>query len=158
MVTIAYADEVTAYKNKLMQQICTDDGIVQMMRLSGETTSGKDMRYKKIFPWAYVPDTALTAEKYICFDIRGLPATSGVTRASEILIFTFTHQTLMRTNDGVFPDLLSAKINHILNGSVDYGLNRVELKSSDPFSPISDYHGRRDVYYVKDFNRLCGDI
>ena len=50
-------------------------------------------------------------------------------------------------------DVLCDKIDWLMNGSLDLGFDKVELKRCPTFEPADGYHGRMLEYYVEGWNR-----
>lgn len=155
MVIIANFEEFTTYKNTLMKAICTSDNIVELLKLDTDkkNITGKEMRYSRIFPYNYVPLTTEHATTYICFTVTAPNIKDGVISELRLTIYVFTHQDIMRTENGMRTDLLISEIDKLLNGSTEYGLGRVAPKMCDVMQvPCRGYSGLFSVYSVKDFN------
>lgn len=155
MVIIANFEEFTTYKNTLMKAICTSNNIVELLKLDTDKNdiTGKEMRYSRIFPYNYVPLTTEHATTYICFTVTAPNIKDGVISELRLTIYVFTHQDIMRTENGMRTDLLISEIDKLLNGSTEYGLGRVAPKMCDVMQvPCRGYSGLFSVYSVKDFN------
>ena len=155
---MAHLEEFTAYKQTLMEALCTNESIVGLLKLDGdpENISGRDMRYDRIFPYNYVPLTTERATTFICFSVVAPRVKSGVISTLKLIVWVFTHQNLMKTKNGMRTDLLVSEIDKILNGSSKYGFGKVELQSCDIMQPPSEgYVGLCSVYTVDEFNRGC---
>ena len=155
---MAHLEEFTTYKQTLMQALCTNENIVDLLKLDGDSESitGREMRYKRIFPYNYVPLTTEKATTFICFSVVAPRVKSGVISTLKLIVWVFTHQNLMKTKDGMRTDLLVSEIDKILNGSNKYGLGRVELQSCDIMQvPCEGYVGLCSVYTVDEYNRGC---
>jgi len=152
---MANLEEFTTYKQTLMQAICTSDKIVELIKLDTDpqNVTGKDLRYKRIFPYNYVPLTTEIAQTFICFTVTAPNVKDDLISELRLSVFVFTHQDLMRTDKGMRTDLLVSEIDKLLNGSTEYGLGRVSLKMCDVMQvPCKGYSGLCSVYAVKDFN------
>ena len=152
---MANLEEFTEYKNKLMQAICTSSTIVNLLKLDTDSVSitGRDMRYQRIYPYNYVPQTIEVAQTFICFTVTAPNVRDDLITELRLTIYVFTHQDLMRTENGMRTDLLVAEIDKLLNGSTKYGLGKVSLKGCDVMQPPAQgYSGLYSVYSVKDFN------
>lgn len=156
---MANLEEFTRYKQTLMKAICTSDEIVDLLRLDTDpkTITGKDMRYTRIFPYNYVPLVTENANTYICFTVTAPNVRNDVISELCLTVYVFTHQDIMRTDNGMRTDLLASEIDKLLNGSTKYGLGKVSLRTCDVLQvPVRGYAGLFSVYYVKEFNNnLC---
>lgn len=157
---MANLEEFTTYKQTLMKAICTSDAIVELMKLDSDpqTITGRDMRYKRIYPYNYVPLTIETAQTFICFTVTAPNVKDNLITELRLTVYVFTHQDLMRTDTGMRTDLLVSEIDKLLNRSIEYGLGKVTLKMCDVMQvPCQGYSGLFSVYTVKDFNySICG--
>lgn len=152
---MANLEEFTEYKQTLMKAICTSDTIVDLMKLETDPVdiTGRDMRYKRIFPYNYVPYTIEHAQTFICFTVTAPNVRDNLIAELRLTVYVFTHQDIMRTDKGVRTDLLVSEIDKLLNGSTKYGLGKVSLKACDVMQvPARGYSGLYSVYSVKDFN------
>ena len=142
-----------------MKAICTSDRIVELLKLNTDPVGiqGRDMRYKRIFPYNYVPYTIETAQTFICFTVTAPNVKDNLIAELRLTVYVFTHQDIMRTDSGVRTDLLVSEIDKLLNGSTKYGLGKVSLRACDVMQvPAQGYSGLYSVYTVKDFStNIC---
>lgn len=157
---MANLEEFTSYKQTLMQALCTSEPIVKLLTLDTDPPdiTGRDLRYKRIFPYNYVPLTTEVATTFICFTVTAPNVKDNLISNLYLTVYVFTHQDIMRTSNGMRTDLLVSEIDKILNGSTSYGLGKVSLKACDVMTvPARGYCGLYSVYTVKDFNTsICG--
>ena len=156
---MANLEEFTEYKQTLMKAICTSDRIVELLKLNTDPVGiqWRDMRYKRIFPYNYVPYTIETAQTFICFTVTAPNVKDNLIAELRLTVYVFTHQDIMRTDSGVRTDLLVSEIDKLLNGSTKYGLGKVSLRACDVMQvPAQGYSGLYSVYTVKDFStNIC---
>lgn len=157
---MANLEEFTTYKQTLMKAICTSSRITELMKIETDpvTITGKDMRYKRIFPYNYVPPVTEHAQSFICFTVTAPNVRDELITELRLTVYVFSHQDIMRTENGIRTDLLISEVDKLLNGSTKYGLGKVSLKMCDVMQvPCQGYSGLFAVYSVKDFSRsLCG--
>lgn len=151
-------EEFYNYKNRLMQDLCSDAAIVKLVTLEDNpTVPATNLIYDQVFPYQYVPETEEEGRTFICFDVDILSAPNKTFYYPALYVWGFTHKSKFRTPDGkILIDQLSVEINRILNGNRFYGLGDLRLDSVLRFSPNKDYLGRALTYLSKDFNRLSG--
>ena len=53
-----------------MKRLCLNSKIQSLILLSESQNHGKEMVYKYIFPYAFVPDTVTNSSTFICFDLE----------------------------------------------------------------------------------------
>lgn len=154
---MANLEEFTTYKQTLMKAICTSEPIVKLLKsdLDDESITGRDMRYSRIFPYNYVPLTIERATTFVCFTVTAPNVRNDYISDLYLSVYVFTHQDIMRTENGMRTDLLVSEIDKLLNGSTDYGLGKVSLQSCDVMAvPCRGYSGLCTIYKVKDFNNI----
>lgn len=156
---MANLEELTLYKSRLMQSFCSSKELASYLAVEGEPTLfGKDLSYKRVFPYSHVPQIKDEARSFICFDIEVPMVKNDIIKTIQINVYIISHQNLMRLPDGggMRIDVMASEVDKILNGSSDYGLGTVELISLRSFNPITGYYGRELKYRVLDINRsLC---
>lgn len=156
---MANLEELTLYKNKLMQSFCTSEKLPAYLVVEGEPALfGQDLPYNRVFPYAHVPQVKDEARSFICFEIEVPTVKNDIIKTIQINIYVISHQNLMRLPDGggMRIDAMASEVDKILNGSSEYGLGTVELMSLRSFNPITGYYGRELKYKVLDINRsLC---
>lgn len=155
---MAHLKEITKYKNKIMEAICTNQEIVNLLKQDTDTSdiTGKDMRYKRIFPYNYVPLVAEQAQTFVCFAVIAPVITKELIIDYKLVFWVFTHQDLMRTPNGMRTDLIVSEIDKMLNGNTKYGLGKVKLVCLDIMNvPSRGYSGLYMEYNIQDLGRGC---
>lgn len=156
---MANLEELTLYKNKLMQSFCTSKELASYLMVEGEPVLfGQNLPYNRVFPYAHVPQVKDEARSFICFEFEVPTVKNNIIKTIQINVYAISHQNLMRLPDGggMRIDAMASEVDKILNGSSDYGLGTVELMSLRSFNPITGYYGRELKYKVLDINRsLC---
>ena len=149
-------NEFFDYKNKLMEDICSNAEIVKLITDNEHSpVPNKSLPYSRVFPYEFVPETVDDGQTFICFDVDIADVVNKTFYIPVVYIWVFTHKSKLRLLEGgVRIDKITSELSKILNGSRYYGLGELNLKSVSRFSPITDYQGRASVYYAKDFNNL----
>ena len=144
------------YKNRLMQDLLTDEDITSLIDPDGNAKDSYDLAYSQVFPYEYIPDTVDHGKTFICFDVDIQEASANRTFLSPILyIWVFTHKSRMRLPEGgVRIDNLCVKICERINGSLDYGLGELKLYAVKRFAPMTDFNGKLITFHAKDFNKI----
>lgn len=156
-------EEFYDYKNRLVQQLCSDPDVVRLVTGNSDAAvPNYEMPYTQIFPYEFVPETIEDGKTFICIEVDVSSVPNKTYYIPVIYVWIFTHKSRMRveTDRGgaVLVDVLSAKINDLLNGSRYYGLGTLELDSSEHFKPATDFLGRALIYTACEFNRPKGRI
>ena len=149
-------DEFFNYKNQLVNDLITNERIVQLLSDNGEVRcKSEQLIYSQVFPYEYVPDTIVHGQTFICCDVDIQEADSKTFLRPVLYIWVFTHKSKMRLPEGgVRVDKLCSEIAKKINGSRYYGLGELGLSSCRRFAPISDYQGKVLTFKTRDFNRM----
>lgn len=147
--------ELYDYKNKLMEDILTNESIIGLIDDGLTVADADDLRYNQVFPYEFVPETVEYGKTYICFDVDILNVENKTYLHPVIYVWVFTHKSKMRApGGGVRVDNLVSEIAKVLNGSRYYGLGELDLRSVKRFAPMTDFQGKYMVFDARDYNRL----
>jgi len=149
-------NELYAYKNTLMELLCSDPAIVALVMDSEEADCpNKAMPYSRIFPYNHIPDVTKEAMTYVCFDVEIKRVPNKTILYPDVYVWAFCHKSLMRLagGGGVRPDKLVCEIHHVLSGSPCLGAGPLELAGLSSVSPIDGHWGKLLHYTTVDFNR-----
>lgn len=149
-----YLEDVPKYRDTIVQQLLQSDKIVHLLG-ADENFSRKpaDMVYRYLYPYGRIIDKTDKAGNYLCFDLIAPRVIDRAFIDFRIYFWIISHDRWMQTPKGLASDLLSIEIEHIMNGSKDFGLGRVALTGWDSFNPAEGFHGRSLIYRTVDFNR-----
>lgn len=151
---MALLKELTDYRKTIMKALCSDQKIVDLItNTTNATVPNRNLMYKQIFPYAYTPDVNKETSTFIDFRVGSSVIINKTYKEMEITFYIFTHQSLMRTSDGLRPDKIAEALEELFNGSRGLGLGRVQLNGMEDISPTTDYHGIALQYTVLEFNR-----
>lgn len=146
-------DEFYNYKNQLMGDLLTNEKIVHLLNDKIEMKDARELAYTQVFPYEYMPDTVEHGKSFICFDVDIQRSMNKTFYMPTLYVWVFSHSSILRNDEGILPDMISAEIANILNGSRDYGLGELDLYSVKRFAPMTDYQGKVLTFYAEDFNR-----
>ena len=149
-----YLDEFFSYKNQFMEDIVTNDTIVQLIAPGTETENAGSLIYTQIFPYENIPETIEYAATFVCTDVDIVRSPGSTTYDLKMYVWVFSHESLMRLPEGgVRVDRLCHEIAKALDGSHYYGLGSLELVSARRFAPLSEYLGKVLVFEASDWHR-----
>lgn len=156
-------EEFFDYKNQLMEDLLTEPAIVRLLQDEPPEDDvnldpgARDLMYKQVFPYEYIPETVEHGRTYICADVDIEETENKTFLRAKLMIWVFTHSSLMRLpQGGVRVDKLCSEIDKKINGSRVYGLGELNFSSTKRFAIMTDYNGKVMTFYTKDFNRLSG--
>ena len=144
------------YKNKLMEDLLTNDDIVKLIDCDMDFDEATSLAYANVFPYEYIPDTVEQAKTFICFDVDIQESVNKTFLLPTIYVWVFSHKSKLRLPEGgVRTDKLASEIAKAINGSRFYGLGELDLYSVRRFAPVTDYQGKVMTFHAKDFNRVA---
>lgn len=147
-------DEFFDYKNQLMEDLLTDESIVNLINEEVSLKKASSLCYTQVFPFEYVPETVEVGKTFVCFDVDIQKALNKTYYMPTIYIWIFTHKSKLRLPEGgVRTDKLCSKIVGAINGSRKYGLGELDLYSVKRYAPMTDFQGKVITLYAQDFNR-----
>ena len=153
-MAVMQLDEFYDYKNRLMEDLLTNEEIVKLITEPGEVTDSASLVYKQVFPYEYVPQTIQEGKVFICCDVDIHDTVNKTYLTPVLYIWIFAHRSKLRLPEGgVRTDKICSEISKQINGSRFYGLGELNLSSVLRFAPISDYQGKVMKFVAKDFNR-----
>lgn len=156
---MANLNELSSAKSRLLQYFLSDQEFVDLVRgKENSPTPDLGLRYTSVFPYPYVDDTVTEQKVFVCFDIDVPRTFNNAIKEVQLSIWVFAHKALMLTPKGVLIDRLASCIDKMLNGSGEFGVSPLELKSVTRAGHFAkDFYGRTLTYTVKDINNWkCG--
>jgi hypothetical protein len=111
------------------------------------------VKYKNIFPYNFVPETAEETGVYVCYNVSVPRVYNKTFKALTIQFYVFCHQSVIKMKQGIRTDLIAEEIDGIFNGTMAIGLPRMALQSVEPLNPVEKYHGLEIIYFTEDWNR-----
>lgn len=154
-MVVMQLQEFFDYKNKLMEDLLTNEDIVRLIDDTVALQNADSLAYTQVFPCEYVPDTVQEGKTYICFDVDVQRTADKTFLSPTLFVWVFTHRSKLRLPEGgVRTDKLCSEICKAINGSRKYGLGELNLYSVKRFAPMTDFQGKVLTFYAKDFNRV----
>lgn len=151
---MALLKELTEYRSEIMKTLCSSQKIVDLLLdKSDSAIPDRSLMYKQIFPYAYTPEKTEDVTTYICFRIYVPEVMNKTVKKMGIVFYVFSHQDLIRTEDGLRPDLIAGEIENLFNGSLKLGVSRMAIEGLDDISPATGFHGIAIEYSTTEFNR-----
>lgn len=151
---MALLHELTEYRTKIMKCLCSDQEIVDLIRDKPDSPCpDRNLMYSHIYPYAYTPETTKETKTFICFRIYIPEVMNKTFKQMRLVFYVYSHQSHIRTSNGLRPDLIAERIENLFNGTMDLGVGRMKLTGTDDISPAPDFHGIALEYSVSEFNR-----
>lgn len=148
--------EISAYKRKIMKYLIADVELVGLLDPAHETEYPDELLYKKIFPFNRVPATEEEVSVYVTVmvDIPRVYDRNDIARSITVTIRIYAHESLMGVDgqDGDRTDLISVRIDEMLNESFDFGIGYMTLVSNTEHVLDSKHHYREIVFKTDALN------
>ena len=142
------------YKNRLMEDILTNDKIVPLLKDGVTTKNSSQLAYKQVFPCEYVPETVQDGQTFICFDVDIQNVVNKTYYNIVLYIWVFTHRSNIRSpHGGIRTDEICSEICNAINGSRLYGLGALDRYAWKRCAPMTDYQGKVMTFTASEFNR-----
>jgi len=143
------------YKNKLMEDLLTNERIVELVGEDVSLEDAKQLAYTQVFPCEYVPETAGVGKTFVCFDVDIQKSESKTFYAPYMYIWVFAHRSRLRLPEGgVRTDAICSEIAKAIDGSRYYGLGQMELYSVKRFAPMTDFNGKVMTFRMSEVKRF----
>lgn len=135
--------DVTKYKNKIMNKICSSPDIVTLINNPNITIDNSDeMKNVNAFSYMKIPNTSLAVKNYICFDFNAKSSSyNDLYKNVTINVACICHEGEINTMWGNRHDILGGVILETFNWSNILGL-QLELVSDVENILEKEYHVR----------------
>lgn len=148
--------EIGEFKLTLIRKLIGNDDVVRLLDPTGALEYPDDLIYTNIFPYDRVPKTEQDVNTYITVQVNvaSIPVKNDITRDLAIVVTIYSHEDLMyvKGSNSDRIDLLSAKIDEILNESNDFGIGYVQLESNTEHVLDSKHFYREVVFRTDSLN------
>ena len=142
--------EISEYKTKIMTHLLSDKELVSLLDEQGQFEYPDEMIYKRIYPYGRIPDTELETKTYITVmvNVPSLPKNNDVVRDVTVTLRVLSHESLMQVpgQNGTRIDLLSARVDKLLNESYDFGIGPIFLVYNNEFV-LDNTHFYRELKF-----------
>lgn len=142
--------EISEYKTKIMLHLLSDKELVSLLDTQGQFEYPDEMIYQRIFPYGRIPDTELETKTYITVmvDVPSLPKKNDLVRDVTVMLRVLSHESLMQVpgENGTRIDLLSARVDALLNESYDFGIGPIALVYNKEFV-LDNKHFYRELKF-----------
>ncbi len=143
------------YKSQLMKDLLTNESIVKLIDDELPFEHALSLEYSQVFPYEYVPETAVHGYTYICCEVDIQKALNKTYLLPTLYIWVFAHKSKLRLpQGGLRVDNLCSEIAEAINGSRFYGLGELDLYSVKRYAPMTDYQGKVMTFTATDYNHL----
>lgn len=153
-----YLEEYRQYRAIALKKLYTSQELIGLILNEAHTTiNGKALVFQNIFPYAFVPETTTETKTYVSMSIAVPRVRDKTYKSLSLWIYICMHTSLINTDRGLRYDLMAEVIDRMFNGSLDFGLGRLELRSVEDIAfQSSRYFGIALQYNAADFNRKNG--
>lgn len=151
---------ICEFKDKLMSLILSDQRVIDLIDdpVYNEAPA-TGLRYRKVIPYAFIPQTIDEASTLVCFEATVSEVNTDTVCDVNLYIWVITHISVAQTDYGVRADVLADRIDDLVNHMRGFGIGKVTPATRDPVTyslPNYDYICRQLTYLIKDFNFRYG--
>lgn len=143
-------------KDKAIECILSSQKIVDLLGDDEfKTAPAPGLLYKKVFPFARIPETIDIAAPYICCETNITNISSDTVCDVELMIFVTCHTSMIQGEFGTLVDMIADEIDNEINHKHGFGIGKVTPSERYPVGyvlPNYNYITRKVVYLFKDFN------
>lgn len=162
MVIIGLLYPARVCKDKVIERILSSQKIIDLLGDEEyQTAPAPGLLYKKVFPFARIPETTDIATPFICCETN-IPAINSDTVCDvELTIFVTCYTNAMRGEFGTIIDMIADEIDNEINHMRGFGIGKLTPATRFPVDytlPNYNYVSRKMVYLLKDFNFRHGGI
>lgn len=135
--------DVTKYKNKITNKLCSISDVVTLINNPDITQDNSDkMKDTHVFSYMKIPNTTMSVKNYICFDFNAKSSNyNELYKNINITIAAICHESEMKTVWGNRHDVMGGVILENFNWSNFIGLE-LELYSDTESILEKEYHVR----------------
>lgn len=154
--------ELESYKAKILNMIIRDEECVELIACrKGMQMPATNLVNDRIFMYDYVDETVKDQKVFICIEIDEGELGNIVSRYFDIHIYVVVHKALMDYTDdegrgGVRRDAICSRIDHLINGSPDFGFKKLEASYGGRIVFSNDFRAK-DLHYRALGKNLWGE-
>lgn len=150
------SEEISEFKIKIISHLLSDDETVELLDEQDEFKHPDDMIYERIYPFGRIPATEQEVKTYITvmIDVPSIGKRNDIVRDVTLSVRVLSHESLMRVRgkSGTRIDLLSARVDKLLNESYDFGVGYVSLVYNKEYVLDSKHFYRELKFTTMDVN------
>jgi len=156
--------QITDYAAKIMQAISSDKTCVSLLLNKAANNITEDDEDKvleeRVFDYQYVDETTTTTSAYIWVETEVRKVQNKHIKDMDVFVTVACHKDFMKLNPSIYrgyagnrKDNLIIAIDKLLNGSGDFGIGELSLRSCESIGGVNGYTAKQLRYEVPDFNR-----
>lgn len=154
--------ELESFKAKILNMIIRDPECVELISCKkGMKLPAAELVNDNIYMYDYIDDTVKDQKVFVCIEIDEGEIGNIVSRYFDIHIYVVVHKSLMDYVDddgrgGVRRDAICSRIDHLLNGSPDFGFGKLEASYGGRIVFSNDFRAK-DLHYRALGKNLWGE-
>ena len=171
---LGFLDEIPYIKNNLLLKLLSDEYLMKLVSDSYDVQiPALDLRFKQVYPWEDTIGTTEESKAFITFEMRGesIKDYSGKHRTDTkrvyLYVYCFCHEAINLVDDMVADrlglpddkrgsriDLMAARVDRLINGSVFSNWGRFQFDDQAILTPVGvNHHGKCNVYIAEIANQ-----
>ena len=159
---MARLKELNVYERFIMSKLCSNQRIVDVLLNTDKfavtdfvnyPVPNSDVKFRNIFPYAYVPDIAQDASVFVCYTVYASYVYNKTFKEISVAFHVFAEQSLIVLDETTRINAITEEIDEMFNQKLDIGLGRLDLYSVDQLYNLPNgYHGKTIRYVNSEWN------
>lgn len=149
MFGLSLKEQLKVYKESIMNELVKSENIVKAIVNTPEnfleipvTINPTSLIYQNIFPYKKIPKIEDEVKIYITIKLGGFkPYQQNTYKIGYIVFYVFTHDDLMKTDEGTRVDYIIGEIDEIFNGKKHIFANSLVFDGMDEIEFPNNYYG-----------------
>ena len=146
--------EISVYKNTILTKLIENENIVKAIgNINSDfldtpsITNPRELLFKNIFPFPYIPDAQEEQKCYITMKFK-LQRSGNMFKLGEIFLYVFAHQDILKTE---YPELrtdyILNELDEMFNETRDLGIGELQFGGMEDMK-FSSVHSGSFIKYV----------
>ncbi len=163
MAKLTHIDQLVDYNQRVVNKILTAQPVMALIAnapsLDMESEASAEWE-EHVLDHAWIDDTVQEAGAFVTVDVDIPEMSSGTIKEMRVYVEVLVSKTYMPLSPSLFKgckgnrrDNIVRQIDLLINGSYDFGIGRLDLKSIRTVTTANKFAGKLMTYEVSDFAR-----
>ena len=163
MAKLTHIDQLVDYNQLVVNRILASQEVMALIANNPDLNLDSDAAAEweeHVFDHAWIDETVQEAGAFITVDVDIPSMSSGTIMEMRVYVEVLVSKTYMKLNPSIFKgckgnrrDNIVRHIDLLLNGSLDFGIGRLDLKNIRTVTTANKFAGKLLTYEVSDFAR-----
>lgn len=168
MNKISHVDQLVDYNQLIVNRILSSQPVMALISnnpaLNLDSDSAAEWE-EHVIDHAWIDDTVQEAGAFVTVDVDIPSVSNGTIKEMRVYVEVLVSKTYMNLSPSVFKgykgnrrDNIVRQVDLLINGSYDFGIGRLDLKSIRTVTTANKFSGKLLTYEVSDFARDWGKL